>query len=184
VTRRAILLGAALVVALAWLTPYSDLQLKGTWIAACHLPVGAFCGFLMLVGLINPGLKLLRRTWALKPGELAGVYGMMLVGAGIPAWVAAYLIPTLVGAGYFATAENAWATWFYRFVPQGFVPFDLSQIAGSPVTGLPAMYRWIPGRFHPAGPDLLKQFTKAFRPAARCLGSRGWYRWRSGPRWR
>lgn len=173
-TRRAVLLGAVLVVALAWLTPYSDLQLKGTWIAACHLPVGAFFGFLMLVAVINPGLKLLRRKWALKPGELAGVYGMMLVGAGIPSFgLAAYLIPTLVGAGYFATPENAWATWFYRFIPQGFVPFDLSRIDGSPVTGLPAMYRYIPPRFHPAGPDILKEFYEGI-PAGRAVPWEPW----------
>ncbi len=158
-TRRAVALGAALVVALSIVTPYSDLRLNGTWVAACHLPVGAFFCFLVLACLLNPLLRWVAGRWALQPGELTVAYAMTLAGAGIPSFgLSAYLIPTLVGVGYFATPENAWVNWFYRFVPQWFVPFDLTRLPGSPVTALPACYRWLPHRFRPAGPELLRQF--------------------------
>lgn len=166
-TRRAVLLGLLLTIALAIVIPYSDLQLKGTWIAACHLPVGAFFLFVVLTLLLNPLLKRLHGKLALRSGELVTVYAMTLVGSGLPSFgLSAYLIPTLAGCGYFATPENHWATWFYRYVPQWFVPFDLSRIPGSPASGLPTLYRWIPHRFHPAGPDILRQFYEGL-PASR-----------------
>ncbi|MBI2298376.1 MAG: hypothetical protein HYU66_05390, partial [Armatimonadetes bacterium] len=178
-TRRAVALGALFMVVLAVAIPYSDLELNGTWLAACHLPVGAF--FLLLVLLLLNGVvvKVGRATFrsplpdpgdgaprrgvlaklALRPGEILTVYAMMLVGSGIPSFgLTAYLIPTLAGCGYFTTPENHWATWFYRFIPQWFVPFDLSQVASSPVTGKPWPYHWVPGRFQPRGPELVKQF--------------------------
>ncbi|MCC7494146.1 MAG: hypothetical protein IT204_17435 [Fimbriimonadaceae bacterium] len=158
-TSRAVVLGAVGVIALAVLIPYSDLQLRGTWIAACHLPVGAFFLFLLLILVANPLVARLRRRWALQPGEVVGIYGMLLVGSGIPSFgLAAYLIPTLVGVGYFATAENGWATWFYRFVPQWFVPFDLSRLPNSPVNGLPPFYDHLPPVFRPADPEILRRF--------------------------
>lgn len=158
-SRRAVILGAALTILLAVAIPYSDLQLKGTWIAACHLPVGAFFLFITLALLVNPLLHRLHRRLSLRPGEIVTVYAMTLVGSGIPSFgLSAYLIPTLAGCGYFATPENRWAQWFYRFVPQWFVPFDLTKIAGSPVTGKPPLYHFIPHRFHPADPTILRQF--------------------------
>lgn len=173
-TRRAILLGSLLMIVLAVVTPYSDLRLNGTWVAACHLPVGAFFCFLVLALLLNPLLGRLRPKLALSGGELAGVYAMTLVGAGIPSFgLTAYLIPTLLGAGYFATPENGWVTWLYSTIPQWFVPFDLSRVPGSPVSGLPALYRHIPPRFHPAGPEMLKQFYEGI-PASRAIPWEPW----------
>ena len=43
---------------LAIVTPYSDLRLNGTWLAACHLPVGAFCCFLALALVVAFALTL------------------------------------------------------------------------------------------------------------------------------
>ncbi len=158
-TRRAVLLGALLVALLAVVTPYSDLQLRGTWIAACHLPVGAFFLFLVLVLVLNPLLRRVAGRFAFTSAEVVAVYAMTLVGAGIPSFgLAAYLVPTLIGVGYFATPENAWTTWFYRFIPQWFVPFDLTAVTGSPVTGCPAFYRLLPPAFRPADPDHLRRF--------------------------
>lgn len=173
-SRRAVMAGAALTVVLAVVTPYSDLRLNGTWLAACHLPVGAFFCFLLIVLLLNPLLGRLHRRLALSSGEVTTIYAMTLVGAGIPSFgLTAYLIPTLVGAGYFATPENLWAQWFYRFVPQWLVPFDLSRLPGSPVPALPPLYQHIPPVFHPAGPELLTQFYEGI-PASRAIPWEPW----------
>ena len=39
--------------------------------------------FVLLVGLVNPALKMLARAWALRTSELVVVYAMMIVASAI-----------------------------------------------------------------------------------------------------
>ncbi len=123
VTPRAVAIGALCVTALGFLIPYSDLKLQGTWIAACHLPIGVFViQFLLIVG-INSGLRAAAQRYVLRAGELIVVYAMMLVGSGIPSFgLTEYLFPTLAGLRYFASPENKWEATFFQYVPAWLAP--------------------------------------------------------------
>ena len=57
VTFRAIVTGLVCTAFLAVATPVSDLLVQGTWIAACHLPIGVIFVFVLLVIGINVPLK-------------------------------------------------------------------------------------------------------------------------------
>ena len=122
---RAVLIGAVCVIALGLLIPYSDLKLQGTWIAACHLPIGVFVAQFLLIVVINSSLRLLARRWALRAAELITVYMMMLVAGGTPSFgLTEYLFPTLAGLRYFASPENKWEATFFQHVPDWIAPTD------------------------------------------------------------
>ena len=153
------LVGAAI---LGVVTPYSDLFLNGTWIAACHLPIGAFMLFVILAAVVNVILRALARRLALSRAELLVSYCVMLAGAGIPSFgLTEYLIPTLAGAFYFQTPENNWVSIFYRYIPQWFVPVDLKAYPG--YTGaMPGWAHWLyahlPHWMQPASPRIVTYF--------------------------
>ncbi len=116
---RAILLGLVCMAFLAAVTPVSDLLIQGTWIAACHLPMGAIF-VLSLFLLLRP---LTHRF--LKSYDLVTIYILMLVGAGIPSLgLSAYLIPILASPTYYATPENEWASLFFQHVPTWLAPME------------------------------------------------------------
>ncbi|MCC6038110.1 MAG: hypothetical protein LM632_07890, partial [Armatimonadetes bacterium] len=76
VSLRAVLLGLIGTVVLAWLVPIFDLLVQGTWIASCHLPIGVFNLFmLLLVG--NALLKTFKPRWSLTRRELLVAYCTM-----------------------------------------------------------------------------------------------------------
>jgi len=126
VTLRAVLFGLALSGILGVVTPFTDLRIQGTWIAASHLPMGPLFVLMLLTGLVGAasvrrGMGRLRITRA----EMATVYILMLVGAGIPSFgLTEYLVPTLAGSNYFASAANKWAETFYRYIPRWLVPYS------------------------------------------------------------
>jgi len=94
VTFRAVVAGIIGTAFLAIATPVSDLLVQGTWIAACHLPIGVVFVFVLLVVGINVPLKKLGVSFT-NP-ELIVIYCMMLIPAGIPSLgLSAYLIPIL-----------------------------------------------------------------------------------------
>jgi len=122
---RAVLLGAVFTALLGVAVPYSDNRLQGTWIDCCHLPIGVFFLFFLMVAGINLFLRrfLPRRAFSVR--ELMVIYTMMLVGSGIPSFqLTEYLFPTLSGVIYYASPENKWAEAFYRYIPDWMVPQD------------------------------------------------------------
>ena len=122
-TPRALIIGAVCVAGLGFLIPYSDLKLQGTWIAACHLPIGVFCFFFILVGLVNSFLRKALPRKALAAPELLFIYCMMLAGSGVPSFgLTEYLFPTLVGYRYFASPENKWEDLFFKHIPEWLTP--------------------------------------------------------------
>ena len=153
------LVGAAI---LGVVTPYSDLFLNGTWIAACHLPIGAFMLFVVLAAVVNVILRALARRLALSRAELLVSYCVMLAGAGIPSFgLTEYLIPTLAGAFYFQTPENNWVAIFFRYIPQWFVPVDLRAYPGY-AGAMPGWAHWLyahlPHWMQPASPRIITYF--------------------------
>ena len=116
---RAILLGLLCMAVLAFVTPVSDLLIQGTWIAACHLPIGAVF-LLLLFLLLRPVTQQVLDTY-----DLTVIYVLMLVGAGIPSLgLSAYLIPILASPTYYATPENEWASLFFQHIPAWLAPME------------------------------------------------------------
>jgi len=116
---RAISLGILCMAILAAVTPVSDLLIQGTWIAACHLPIGAVF-MLSIFLLLRPFTRRL-----LSSDDLITIYVLMLVGAGIPSLgLSAYLIPILAAPIYYATPENEWSSLFFQHIPSWLAMMD------------------------------------------------------------
>jgi len=122
-TPRAFLIGLAGTALLAVATPISDFLLNGTWLAACHLPIGVVCVFVLL----RYGVD---RVWArggrpLARGEWVVLYSMMLVSAGLTSLgFSAYVVPVLAAIPYYATPENDWLALLTPHLPTWIAPFD------------------------------------------------------------
>jgi len=93
--------------------------------ACSHLPMAPLLAFMFLITIANTALNRLFPSESLTHAEVMTVYIIMLVGALIPSFgLAAYLIPTLVGANYFASPENRWDSIFFTYIKPWLVPFD------------------------------------------------------------
>ncbi len=164
VSWRAILLGVIGTILLAWLVPIFDLLVQGSWIASCHLPIGVFNFFVLLL-FANALLKILHPRWSLTRRELLVAYCMMLAGSGLPSFgFTEYLFPTLAGTLYYARPENRWAELTFRYIPQWFVPWDVAEAAQA-LGGAPpekgwwsALYSFLPQSFHPGGREVARLF--------------------------
>lgn len=110
--------GLAGVALLCGVTPYSDLMLRGSWIAHNCLPIGALVLLLAVVSLLNPALARWRPAVALTRAEILLAYTMWLVAAGIPS---VGLIPGVLGVTvaptYYANEGNGWATRLHPLMP-------------------------------------------------------------------
>ena len=123
VTFRAIITGIICAAFLAVATPVSDLLIQGTWIAACHLPIGVVFVFIFLVVAVNVLLK--KIGVAFTNPELIVIYCLMLIPAGIPSLgLSAYLVPIMASTPYYATVENEWETLFFQYIPKWLAPTE------------------------------------------------------------
>jgi hypothetical protein len=122
-TPRAVAVGLAGTVLLAVATPISDFLLNGTWLAACHLPIGVVCVFVVLRYGVNRFYARVGRP--LSRGEWVVLYSMMLVSAGLTSLgFSAYVLPVLAAIPYYATPENDWLALFAQHLPTWIAPFD------------------------------------------------------------
>ncbi|MDA1191723.1 MAG: hypothetical protein O3A46_08580 [Candidatus Poribacteria bacterium] len=122
-TFRAVLIGLIGTTFLAVATPISDFLINGTWLAACHLPIGVVCVFVLLRYGVSPLLGRVARPLALP--EWVVIYSMMLVSAGLTSLgFAAYVVPVLASIPYYATVENDWLALFGQHLPTWIAPFD------------------------------------------------------------
>lgn len=135
-TLRSIILGVLGTALLAVVTPVSDLYIQGTWLAACHLPIGVVCVLFILLMAVNPLLARIGKP--LRHTEIIIIYCMMLVSAGIPSLgLSAYLIPVLASPLYYQTPENEWVRTFFQYIPDWLTPND-ANASNFFYEGLPA----------------------------------------------
>ena len=183
---RAVLVGLAGAGLLGLVTPFFDLWIRGTWIAACHLPIGAFLVFLVLLVGLNPLLARVGPRLRFSQADLMTSYCIMLVGACIPSFgLTEYLIPTIAGAFYFQRPELGWDKNFFGHIPQWFVPVDLTAYPNAQVSQpdwVQCLYRHLPPGLQPASPEVVRQFYEGL-PGARelsawqMLGAIPWGAW-------
>ena len=122
---RGLLLGAvfALVINIAF--PYALLVMNTAGMSSDYITAGAVFLFFLIVGLLNPLLKGLRRAWGLRRAELVVIYIMMIAASAIPTWgFTANLIPMLPAVFYYATPENSWTELLQPYVRDWMVPQD------------------------------------------------------------
>ena len=126
---RAFLLGGFFSFVIGVAFPYALLAMHTAGMSSDYITAGAVFLFFVLVGVVNPLLKLLKRSWGLSRSELIIIYVMMLMASAIPTWgFTANLIPMLPAIFYYATPENSWAELLQPFVRDWLVPQDADAI--------------------------------------------------------
>ena len=87
--------------------PVIDFKLENTFLGATHLPPGAIATLLILVGVVNPLLRLLGK--GLKRDETLTVYITCLFSCLVPGHGSEnFILPNLLAPFYFTTRENRW----------------------------------------------------------------------------
>jgi hypothetical protein len=164
ITLRSVFVGLAGTVLLSWLVPIFDLLVQGTWISSCHLPIGVFNLFTLLV-FANIAVKFLSPKLALTRKELLTAYCMMLAGSGLPSFgFTEYLFPTLAGTLYYARPENRWAELTFQYIPQWFVPWDVADAIRALGGRMPEptiwtrLYELMPVALRPGGREVVRLF--------------------------
>ncbi|MBC8230389.1 hypothetical protein H8E77_12655 [bacterium] len=118
-------IGLFFVIGICIITPYNNHYVRNTYLASNHLPIGPLFILTFLI-FFNLFLKKLISRISLSSSELTVIWCMMIVTASIPSKAfAEYLLPTLVGAYYFATPENEWAELFHQYLPDWLTPKNL-----------------------------------------------------------
>ena len=108
-TKRAVLIGAILSLAIGLLLPVTEFLIQGTRLGLSSATPAAF--FLLFVILIGPQffLKCIRPKWALKRVETLVIFAMMMVATVIPTrGFGGPFFSMITGSTYYASEENEW----------------------------------------------------------------------------
>ena len=109
-TKRAILLGSILSLAIGLALPVTEFLIQGTRLGLSSATPAAF--FLLFVILIGPQLllKYVKPRWALRRGELLVIFAMMMIATVIPTrGFGGPFFSMITSSTYYATEENEWA---------------------------------------------------------------------------
>ncbi len=128
---RAVLLGCALVVGLAFLMPYVNLGLRKYDWAFRPLPTGPVFVLVLLIWPVNTLLRRRSSSWAFTGPELLLVYAMMAICAGLAyegLW--GYALYYSVYPFYGATPGNRYAELFIPYLPVWLVVPQTAAVQG------------------------------------------------------
>jgi len=110
VSIKAYLIGVLLSVAVIFMAHYSINIVHGSYLAIDHMPAGGVFLFFILVLLLNPVLRIVKRNFELNQSELLIVYIMLIVTSSITTMgLGSSLLPIIAAPFYYATPENRWA---------------------------------------------------------------------------
>jgi len=123
-TFRALVVGLVGIVLVCFIVAWAELVTGQIMIGFLQLPPVVVAALLVLV-LLTKGVRRVAPRLALKPGEIAVVYCMMLIASMISSrGLMEDLLPTLVGVNYFANPGNRWEEFFFPNIHQRLVPWD------------------------------------------------------------
>jgi len=128
--KRTLVVGALGSAVIGAAVPYGDMVIRGPYIAAYFNTPAALILFFFLVLFGNTALGLIRRSWMLRPAELALVYIMWIIATSIPlfGWTS-FLLPHLTAPIYYATPENNWDELLRPIIPDWMiVHHDFTQV--------------------------------------------------------
>jgi hypothetical protein len=121
-TWRAFLLGLFGAAFIAGVTPWNDFAKGNTFLTGSHFPAGVVAVLLLLTLAANPLLKLLRRAWALRQGELMLIWCMMIAACTVPAsGFLRFWFPLCAAPAYYAARPDL--SWEDDVLPEA--PDDL-----------------------------------------------------------
>jgi len=87
------------------------------FVSGSHFPTGAFA-VLVILTLINAGLRKLRVVWVLSPAQLVAIWAIIAVSSGIAHnGLMTELVPQLPAYQYYSSAENQWDELFGHNIP-------------------------------------------------------------------
>jgi len=111
-------------VALAVGEPYGVMVVYGSPLCADY-STGAAIFLLLLIALVNGGLRKLTRRFSLSGRQLAIVYIMMVVACAIPSWgFVMNLVAIMAGPLYYLTPSNRWASVLIPHLPEHLIITD------------------------------------------------------------
>ena len=122
-TRRSLLLGLGLVLAISLGAPYSVWIVGSSEITWSFFPIGVGAPFVLLV-FVNALVKRFRPERALRPAELITILVMGLVVSGMPIFMVGIILAIISKPYYGATPENEWALYIQPYLPEWAVPTD------------------------------------------------------------
>jgi hypothetical protein len=123
ITLRSLVVGAVLCAAVGAGAGYGSNVIGGSMLAANFTTGAAFFLFFFLVGGVNTILRIVGRSYALKSGELATIYVMMMIASAIPTvGLMGYIPSVLTAPFYYATPENNWVEIIQPVIPEWMVP--------------------------------------------------------------
>lgn len=112
ITARVVVLCLMLAVFFGYVIPIIDIKLYNSFLGSTNLPPGAIAVLLVLLLVVNPLLRLLRRQWAFARNELITIYICSLFATLIPGHGSpAFFVSQIIGTFYYATRENRWLEW-------------------------------------------------------------------------
>jgi hypothetical protein len=120
-TWRAFIIGILGVVGLCLLVPVNDYKVGNTFLTGNHFPVGVFFFLFILTLLINPLLRLVRRTWILRQSELMLIWCMMIIASTVPAsGLMRNFLPVMTSAPYLSQRPDLfWEDTVLPAAPKG-----------------------------------------------------------------
>lgn len=126
VTWQGLALGAVGVPLTCFIVAWAEIKLMTLQIGYLQMPP-AVIGLMLLLILINGGLRLVSRRAGLTPQDFMVVYVMMTLASMISSrGLMQKLLPLLVTANYFADSGNEWRSLFFAHLKPWLMAFDTS----------------------------------------------------------
>ena len=86
---------------------------------------------LLVLSLLNAGVRRFLKKTLFKPGELVVIYTMLSIASGIGGHSMMQILPPMLGHPFwFATEENDWKNLFWRYIPRWLAVDDKNALRG------------------------------------------------------
>ena len=133
VTIRSAIIGVATALFMQAWGIYSRRIIRSSGVTSAFLSPALFVAILIVLCVVNPIIKSIRRSGGLSPREVLTILGIGIVGgAPIAALFAFITIPY-----YFATPENQWGTLLHPYLPSWIAPLDTDSAVTLLFNGIP-----------------------------------------------
>ena len=128
ITLKAFTIGLVVTCLVNLLPAYSAYIVHSSRMVFAHLPMAAMVVFTAVAWPLNAVVGALRRSWALRRGEMIVVFCMAWISASIPAAnFMGLLIGGVAAPYYYATPENRWGELLLDYLPKWAVPSNQAE---------------------------------------------------------
>ena len=125
VTLRAVTLGLSIVVMINLWVTYSVTIAGSSRLNLNYFQLTLLFCFILLVAVVNPIFKLIRRGFAFSPSELLAIVAIGIVGSVTPAsGITGFFLGIIGSPFYYAAPENQWVEFYYPHLSSWMVPTD------------------------------------------------------------